>query len=53
MQVSHNTLKFLAAIVWYIGPIILFNKGAELANDAHELESQNWGRLLVGSQVSL
>jgi len=45
MQVSHNTLKFLAAIVWYIGPIILFNKGAELANDAHELESQNWGRL--------
>ncbi|MCF7827139.1 MAG: hypothetical protein K9M55_03600 [Candidatus Marinimicrobia bacterium] len=45
MIVSHNTLKLLAAIVWYIGPVILFNKGAELANEAYELESQSWGRL--------
>lgn len=44
MHVSHHTLKLLAALVWYIGPIILFNKGAELANDAYDLESHGWGR---------
>jgi len=45
MNVSHKTLKLLAALVWYLGPIILFNKGIELANEAHDLEPQGWGRL--------
>ena len=56
MNVSHNTLKLLAGLVWYIGPLILFNKGAELANDAYELESQSWGRLfswIAGIAVGL
>lgn len=44
MTVSHHTLKLLAALVWYIGPIILFNKGAELASDAYDLESHGWER---------
>lgn len=44
MTVSHNTLKLLAAIVWYIGPIILFTKGADLANQAFDMEPKGWGR---------
>lgn len=44
MNVSHTTLKILAAIVWYIGPIILFTKGAQLANDAFDMEPEAWGR---------
>jgi len=44
MYVSHQTLKILAAVVWYIGPIILFSKGAQLATDAHLLEPDSWGR---------
>ena len=31
-------------MVWYVGPIILFTKGAQLANDAFALEPQSWGR---------
>ena len=45
MNVSHKTLKLLAALVWYIGPVILFNKGADLANEAYHIEPQGWGRL--------
>ncbi|MBC8374557.1 MAG: hypothetical protein H8E26_00855 [FCB group bacterium] len=45
MNVSHKTLKLLAALIWYIGPVILFNKGADLANEAYNIESQGWGRL--------
>ncbi|NQV42816.1 MAG: hypothetical protein HQ506_10715 [Candidatus Marinimicrobia bacterium] len=44
MTVSHNTLKLLAALVWYIGPIILFTKGADLANQAFDMEPKGWGR---------
>jgi len=45
MNVSHKTLKLLAALIWYLGPVILLNKGAELANEANLLEPQGWGRL--------
>lgn len=44
MNVSHRTLKLLAALVWYIGPVILFSKGAQLAQDALALEPDGWGR---------
>lgn len=44
MNVSHRTLKLLAAVVWYVGPIILFLKGAQLASDAQLLEPNSWGR---------
>lgn len=56
MNVSHNTLKLLAALVWYIGPIILFTKGADLANQAFDLEPRGWGRLfswIAGITVGL
>ena len=45
MNVSHKTLKLLAALIWYIGPVILFNKGADLANEAYNIEPHGWGRL--------
>jgi hypothetical protein len=44
MNVSHTTLKLLAALVWYIGPVILFTKGADLANQAFDMEPKGWGR---------
>jgi len=56
MSVSHKTLKLLAALIWYIGPVILFNKGSELANDAHNLEPEGWGRLfswIAGISIGL
>ena len=46
MNVSHKTLKLLAALIWYMGPIILFSKGAELATEAYSLEPQGWGRFI-------
>lgn len=46
MNVSHKTLKLMAAAVWYIGPIILLNKGASLASDAHDLDPQGWAHSL-------
>ncbi len=49
MNVSHKTLKLLAALIWYIGPVILFNKGAELASEAYNLEPHGWGRLFSWS----
>jgi len=36
-NVSHNTLKILAAVTWYIGVVILLTKGSELAQNAQEL----------------
>lgn len=56
MTVSHNTLKLLAALIWYIGPIILFTKGADLANQAFDMEPLGWGRRfswIVGIAVGL
>ncbi len=44
MNVSHKTLKLLAALVWYIGPIILFIKGVDLVNNAYSLEPNGWAR---------
>jgi len=47
MNVSHMTLKILAAITWYIGVLILLTKGAELAQDAHDLEPEGMGKRLA------
>lgn len=44
MIVSNKTLKILAAIVWYVGPVILFLKGASLANEAMELQPESCGK---------
>ena len=46
MKVSHNTLKIFAAIVWYIGPVILLLKGSELATEAFYLEPEGKGRII-------
>jgi len=46
MNVSHNTLKLLAALIWYIGPVILFLKGSQLATGAQELEPDRFGQVL-------
>jgi hypothetical protein len=44
MNVSHRTLKLLAALVWYIGVFFLLSKGSELSNDAQEIEPEKWGK---------
>lgn len=44
MNVSHHTLKLLAALVWYIGVFFLLSKGSELSDDARELEPERWGK---------
>lgn len=41
MIVSHRTLKVLAAIVWYIGPVILFLKGGDLVRQALEIQPES------------
>ncbi|NQV49238.1 MAG: hypothetical protein HQ507_01980 [Candidatus Marinimicrobia bacterium] len=47
LNVSHHTLKLLAALVWYSGVFFLLSKGAELSNDAQELEPEKWGKTLA------
>lgn len=49
MNVSHLTLKRLAALIWYIGPVILLTKGTDLANQAFEIDPQGWSRLISWS----
>lgn len=56
MNVSHKTLKLLAALVWYTGPVILFSKGAALADGAQELNPEGFGKTfgwLVGIVVGI
>jgi len=56
MIVSHKTLKLLAALIWYIGPVILLLKGSQLASDAYEMKPEGWGQVfswLVGIIVGL
>ena len=43
MNVSHKTLKILAASVWYIGVSMLLTKGGKLAQNAHDLEPDQAG----------
>ncbi len=45
-NVSTQTLKILAAILWYIGVGILLSKGWELAQDAQNLEPEKSGFLI-------
>ncbi len=44
MNVSHRSLKVLAAILWYVGVYMLLTKGWELARDAHDLEPAKMGQ---------
>jgi len=46
MNVSHRTLKILAAILWYIGVYILLTKGWTLSHDAQALQSEGMGLLI-------
>ena len=46
MNVSHKTLKIFAAIVWYIGPVILLLKGSQLATEALDLEPEGRGPII-------
>ena len=51
MQTSRKTLVILAALVWYIGGIILFRSGLELTYQARDLrpgESWHWFAVLFG-----
>lgn len=50
-EVSSRTLKILAAIVWYVGGVILAVKGSALLIEANLLEPEqnwNWQAVLVG-----
>ena len=43
LTVSHHTLKILAALVWYIGGIVLLIKGSSLLMEAELLKpDQHW-----------
>ena len=56
MSVTHLTLKRLAALIWYLGPVILFLKGSELAAAAQDMEPDGWSRnfsWLAGVTVGL
>ena len=48
LRTSKKTLVILAAIVWYIGGIILFRSGWELLNQAREMRPEsNWPWLFI------
>ena len=51
MKTSKNTLIILAAIIWYIGGIMLFRSGIELIIQTREMEpnsSWHWLFILLG-----
>jgi hypothetical protein len=51
MKISRKTLVILAAVVWYVGGIVLFRSGLELICQAMDLrpgESWYWFAVLVG-----
>ena len=41
MIVSHTTLRILAAVVWYTGPVILFLKAGDLVRQALMLQPES------------
>jgi len=45
--ITHNTLKLLAAFVWYCGAIILFFKSYHLLQEAHIINSNIWQIVLT------
>jgi hypothetical protein len=50
MVVSKRTLKILAAIVWYVGGVVLLAKGLSLLSEANELQpGRYWLPLAVAS----
>ena len=56
ITVTPRTLKILAAILWYIGVIILITKGADLASNAQELKPEKYGQSIawiIGVSVGL
>ena len=54
MKTSKRTLVILAAIVWYIGGIMLFRSGLELINQAWELKKGTlWPAIFITSGIIL
>ena len=54
MKSSKRTLVILAAIVWYIGGIMLFRSGLELVIQARELmEGTLWPAIFITSGIIL
>ena len=54
MRVSHRTLIYLAAAVWYIGGIMLFRSGVELIRDAWALRQDLvWPLVFLSAGVAL
>jgi hypothetical protein len=50
LTVSHGILKILAAIVWYVGGVVLLLKGGSLLSEASELEpGRIWPWIAVGA----
>lgn len=51
---SHDTLKLLAASVWYIGSVVLLIKGRSLLMEAHAIQtSLIWPGLVVVASLFL
>lgn len=51
---SHDTLKLLAASVWYIGSVVLLIKGRSLLMEAHDIQtSLLWPGLVVVASIFL
>ena len=51
LVVSHRSLRILAALLWYIGSIILLFKGGSLLFESHELkpeEGWSWQVAILG-----
>ena len=51
LVVSHRSLRILAALLWYIGSIILLFKGGSLLFESHELkpeEGWSWQVAIFG-----
>jgi hypothetical protein len=49
--VSKNSLKFLAALAWYTGGVVLILKGSNQLSEAHKLKPDHmwpWPALLAG-----
>jgi len=54
MKTSKRTLIILAAVVWYIGGLMLFRSGVELIRNAVELQpGSNWPWLAILAGLAL
>jgi hypothetical protein len=54
MRTTKKTLVYLAAVVWYIGGIMLFKGGYELFHQAYALRpGQNWPWIFLAVGIAL